>query len=305
MIAHYFSNVFINLKFSNIVLRPLYEVILILWTVIDGYINYSINNFGTIQHIKKGTTIKAYVTPNKYLSVSLQCVLKKRKHLFIHRLVAIAFIPNPFKNPTVNHLNYNSLDNYVGNLAWCTQKEQNVHKRPKGTHPKLTLLMSPSTLVFSDIPAHLVGNASGFQISNSGRIRYPSGRVSTGEVCSYDIPRVKINGHRWSLHRLLGVVCIPNPSNLPEINHLDGNKLNCVLGNLEWSTSKGNSKHAWDTGLSKRAFKPVLQFSNDGLFIKEFASVKSAMQGLGLSSGSFYKYMKGTKKNGLFILKYK
>ena len=124
MIVRYFSNVFIKPKFSNIVLRPLYEVILILWFIIEGYVSYSINNFGTVRHIKKGTIIKAHITCNKYLKVNLQCVLKKRKHLYVHRLVGIAFIPNPFKKLTVNHLNYNSLDNYVGNLAWRTQKAE-------------------------------------------------------------------------------------------------------------------------------------------------------------------------------------
>jgi hypothetical protein len=45
----------------------------------------------------------------------------------VHRLVALAFIPNPNDKPTVNHINEIKNDNYVGNLEWATHLEQNVH----------------------------------------------------------------------------------------------------------------------------------------------------------------------------------
>lgn len=51
------------------------------------------------------------------------------------------------------------------------------------------------------------------------------------------------------VHRLVGLVHIPNPLNLPEINHLDGNRQNCHIDNLEWVTSSGNSFHAVEMGL--------------------------------------------------------
>lgn len=51
------------------------------------------------------------------------------------------------------------------------------------------------------------------------------------------------------LHRLLAQHFIPNPENKPEVNHIDGNKQNYSLSNLEWVTSSENVKHAHDTGL--------------------------------------------------------
>lgn len=53
------------------------------------------------------------------------------------------------------------------------------------------------------------------------------------------------------LHRLLAINFIPNPLNKPFVNHLDGNKSNNKLNNLEWCTHKENMKHAWDNNLYK------------------------------------------------------
>lgn len=55
--------------------------------------------------------------------------------------------------------------------------------------------------------------------------------------------------HKFQIHRLIAIAFIPNPNNLPEINHIDGNPLNNEISNLEWCTHQYNMQHAWDTGL--------------------------------------------------------
>ena len=52
-----------------------------------------------------------------------------------------------------------------------------------------------------------------------------------------------------SLHRLICMAYHPNPLDLPQVNHIDGNKHNNHYTNLEWCTNKENSDHAWSTGL--------------------------------------------------------
>lgn len=56
-------------------------------------------------------------------------------------------------------------------------------------------------------------------------------------------------GTSFYVHRLVATHFIPNPLNLPEVNHIAGNRLNNDVSNLEWVTSSGNSYHAIKTGL--------------------------------------------------------
>ncbi|MCY7794121.1 HNH endonuclease [Bacillus spizizenii] len=55
-----------------------------------------------------------------------------------------------------------------------------------------------------------------------------------------------------NVHRLVALHFIPNPKNLPMVNHIDGNKANADINNLEWVTPKENAQHASRTGLLRR-----------------------------------------------------
>ena len=52
-----------------------------------------------------------------------------------------------------------------------------------------------------------------------------------------------------SVHRLVALTFLDNPLNLPCVNHIDGNKHNNTIGNLEWISWEGNMRHGYDTGL--------------------------------------------------------
>lgn len=57
------------------------------------------------------------------------------------------------------------------------------------------------------------------------------------------------------VHRLLAIAFIPNPENKREVNHIDGNRMNHSLKNLEWNTRSENQKHAYNNGLSGGHFE--------------------------------------------------
>jgi hypothetical protein len=81
-------------------------------------------------------------------------------------------------------------------------------------------------------------------------------------------------GKKFKLHRLLAIHFIPNPDNKPEINHIDGNKLNNELSNLEWCTSSENQLHAFRTGLQRTVNKrKVGKYSLDGELLKVYDSL--------------------------------
>lgn len=95
----------------------------------------SYHPFGNHQKIGKEHYIAPTFTSTGYYKVEL---MKNhiRRSFKIHRLVAIAFIPNPLNKPYVNHLDGNKLNNHVSNLEWCTQKENITHAYETGLIPK-------------------------------------------------------------------------------------------------------------------------------------------------------------------------
>lgn len=95
------------------------------WKPIPGYENYYlVSDNGFVLSLRKGIVLKPKLDRYGYPVVAL-CVHQKMKHIPVHRLVALAFIPNPCNKPHVNHKNENKRDNRVENLEWVTPAENN------------------------------------------------------------------------------------------------------------------------------------------------------------------------------------
>lgn len=151
-------------------------------------------------------------------------------------------------------------------------------------------------------------------VNNRGKIKLRKGKIIDGHItgAGYRSFSIYINGsHKVvSMHRLVAEHFIDNPLNLPQVNHIDGNKLNNRLDNLEWCSSKHNVNHAIRIGLSnppkgEKNGKSILKES-DVLFIlknKEVFSIRDMGKMLGVShsavqlitSGKNWRHLKNTK----------
>lgn len=96
------------------------------------------------------------------------------------------------------------------------------------------------------------------------------------------------------VHRLIARAFIPNPYNLPEINHIDECPSNNEVGNLEWCDRLYNLKY--NNGIKRRSVKrmeteyswkiPIIQYTKDGNFVKRWRSATEAARELGFSQSN-------------------
>ena len=109
--------------------KRLYEEV---WKDVVGFEGmYQVSNIGRVKGLSridglgretKSKILKGFISAYGYAMVSL-CKNGKKKHFQVHRLVAIAFIPNPENKPEIDHINTIPLDNRICNLRWVTRSE--------------------------------------------------------------------------------------------------------------------------------------------------------------------------------------
>lgn len=149
-----------------------------------------------------------------------------------------------------------------------------------------------------------------YQISNKGNIRSLRDKNGNNRIINRKM-RISKNGYYYTNlwknsksktvkpHRLVAIYFIDNPDNLPCVNHINGNKLDNDVNNLEWCSFSDNTKHAIrclnykpgknlikynESGLNKiKQYKKVAQYDLKGNFIKEWDSIKEAQETLNIN----------------------
>lgn len=100
---------------------------------------------------------------------------------------------------------------------------------------------------------------------------------NTGDYCY-----VRMKGKNYYIHRLVATKYIPNPDNKPQVNHIDGNKENNNVSNLEWVSAKENKTHAvnYDLVASGSQIVHSKLTESDVKFIRAHAKVDMKMKDL-------------------------
>ena len=101
-----------------------------IWAVIKDFPRYQVSNFGKIQNIKTQKILKPGHTKNGYCAVELTNN-NGGKSVYVHRLVAQAFVVNVDNKPEVNHKDENKDNNSAWNLEWVTHAENIRYSKAK------------------------------------------------------------------------------------------------------------------------------------------------------------------------------
>lgn len=93
----------------------------------------------------------------------------------------------------------------------------------------------------------VIGSKKQYKISNFGRFENANG-ISSGREDTIGYMRVTVDSKNKSIHQLVAIHFIPNPENKPDVNHIDCNKKNNHIDNLEWVTKQENSIKLSESG---------------------------------------------------------
>lgn len=225
----------------------------------------------------------------------------KKYNFKAHRLVALAFIPNPNNLPVVHHKDNNRLNNKIENLEWVSYSDNNRFRQK----PKQSKVQDVRNKSYKD-EKWLEYEDTNYMISNYGRClntitnKILKGKKTDEGYIEYCI-KVKgkkktISAHRveYSLFHNIAL----NRENI--VNHIDGKRDNNYIDNLELTSYSGNVLHSYYITKNNK-LSTLYQYSEEGDLIRTWTSAAEAARYYGVKSQSINQaVIKGNKSCGFY-----
>lgn len=160
-----------------------------------------------------------------------------------------------------------------------------------------------------------------YQVSNLGRVRSLDRLDGANHRLNGKVLKIRKNTHGYldislyknsvssnnTIHRLVAEAFIPNPENKPQVNHIDEDKTNNSLANLEWMTAKENNNHGTrNERSSKTKSIAIIATNTTTCESTEFYGINECARQLDLNSANITSVLKGRyKQTGGYTFKYK
>lgn len=263
--------------------------------IINGKLtNYSIDKKGTLKNLKTNKILKGSILHSyRYVNLTLP---DGRKNKAIHQLVALTFLPNPNNYTMVDHINGDRLDNRLENLRWVSALENAQNKHLDKTSPKP--FFEEVILSEEELKEEKWIDYEGFKVSNLGRIIGKNNQLLKGHKgdCGY----ITYGGDHYLGHILVWSAFNGKKSDGMVINHINGNKHDNRLINLEQVTPQENSRkaavetNAWN-------FRKVGEYDDNNNLLQIFPNASEAARAIGILPSSMRNSIrrKGKCSNGL------
>ncbi len=234
---------------QNVIINQDQEI----WSKIKDltHTKYLISTYGNIKNTETGYILEPnYKSGYPTVLITHQNISKTYK---VHKLVAKTFLPNYNDKLVVNHIDGNKTNSNLSNLECISQSENIKHAYSTG------LLVIPSYNKFesnlSDEQDFMkqkskkIPNFSNYSATENGKIfSHKTKKYIRGQINNEGYVRLGLYGEngekKFLIHRLIAQTFIPNIENKPQVNHIDSNKSNNCVDNLEWITNKENREHS-------------------------------------------------------------
>ncbi len=146
-----------------------------------------------------------------------------------------------------------------------------------------------------------------YEVSNLGRVKRLGGYSKTGKKIDDRVVSLTSNKdgykhltahtnkktYNYGVHRLVAMAFIPNIHNKPQVNHIDGNRENNNVSNLEWCTQRENL----DDAIRRGNYGVAVEQRKDGVLIASYNTVSAASKATGVCRVSIHKVINGARKS--------